>query len=291
MSAKRRKPARLRIGRVSIYFHHNAWWLYYRSGGKVCRIKSGSCQLTAEQQAGQIHSLLSLGQLPKPLNGTVDVDVVKQQFLDHHEHVRKSSMNTVRRYRAAIEHLVTFVKSLGRKVSLHLISVDAFVCYLRQLEVAPNGHPNSPKRRLRDAGIRYILEVCRSLLSFAVQHRLLPPYATNPFVSLPWDRLRVEDRKQIFVFDESAEIAYWNAADAWSFPIHLVLAKTGMRIGELVHLLIEDLDLDAGWLTVRNKLTLGWRVKTGNNRKIQAFPKVEKAGDAALDWVLGWFIK
>lgn len=127
MPAKRRKPARLRIGRVSIYFHHNAWWLYYRSGGKVCRIKSGSCQLTAEQQAGQINSLLSLGQLSMPLNGTVDVDVVKQQFLDHHEHVRKSSMNTVRRYRAAIEHPVTFVKSLGCKVSLHLISVDGFV--------------------------------------------------------------------------------------------------------------------------------------------------------------------
>ena len=274
MSAKRRKPARLRIGRVSIYFHHNAWWLYYRSCGKACRIKSGSCQRTAEKEAGQIHGQLSLGQLSVPVSGTIDVDAVKQQFLDHHEYVRKSSMNTVRRYRAALEHLVTFVKSLGRKVSLHLISVDAFVCYLRQLEVAPNGHPNSRKRRLRDAGIRYILEVCRSLLSYASQQRLLPPYATNPFLRLPWDHLRVEDRKQVFVFDETTEIAFWKAADAWSFPMHFVLAKTGMRIGELVHLLIEDLDLETGWLTVRNKLTLGWRVKTGNNRKIPLLPEL-----------------
>jgi integrase len=274
MSAKRRKPARIRIGRVSIYFHHNAWWLYYRSGGKVCRIKSGSCQLTAEQQAGQIHGQLSLGQLSVPVNGTVDVVAVKQQFLDHHEFVRKSSMNTVRRYRAALVHLVNYVNSLGRKLSLHLISVDAFVCYLRQLEVAPNGHPNSPKRRLRDTGIRYILEVCRSLLSFASNQRLLPPYATNPFICLPWDRLRVEDSKHIFVFDESIEIAFWNGACPWSFALHFVLAKTGMRIGELVHLLIEDLDLVAGWLTVRNKLTLGWRVKTGNNRRIPLLPEV-----------------
>ena len=51
------------------------------------------------------------------------------------------------------------------------------------------------------------------------------------------------------------------AASDWAFPIHFVLAKTGLRVGELAHLLIEDLDLEQRWLYVRNKAELGWRVK------------------------------
>ncbi|MBW3595719.1 MAG: tyrosine-type recombinase/integrase [Planctomycetes bacterium] len=54
--------------------------------------------------------------------------------------------------------------------------------------------------------------------------------------------------------------------DDWSFPLHLTLAKTGLRIGEAAHLLIEDLDLESGWLRIRNKPDIGWRVKTGRER-------------------------
>lgn len=157
---------------------------------------------------------------------------------------------------------------------MHQLPVDAFMGYLRELVVTPNGHPHSVKRRLRDTGIRFILEVCRSLLNFASQQKYLPPYAENPFHRLPWDRLKIEDRKQIFIFDEAAEVAFWKAASGWTFPIHFVLAKTGLRIGELVHLLIEDIDWSTGWLTVRNKLGLGWRVKTGNNRRIPLLQEV-----------------
>jgi integrase len=53
-----------------------------------------------------------------------------------------------------------------------------------------------------------------------------------------------------------------------------MLAKTGMRLGELVHLLIEDLDLDKGWLIVRNKPELGWRIKTGRERAIPLIDEV-----------------
>jgi integrase len=36
----------------------------------------------------------------------------------------------------------------------------------------------------------------------------------------------------------------------------------------LIHLLIEDLDLDGGWLHIRDKPDLGWRIKTRRNRSI-----------------------
>ena len=48
---------------------------------------------------------------------------------------------------------------------------------------------------------------------------------------------------------------------------------TGLRPGELVHLLLpSDLDLETGWLRIRNKPLLGWQVKTRNERDIPLVP-------------------
>ena len=50
-----------------------------------------------------------------------------------------------------------------------------------------------------------------------------------------------------------------------SFHCFLTLLLTGMRPGELCHLLLpDDIDLETGWLYVRNKPKLGWQVKTRN---------------------------
>ena len=76
--------------------------------------------------------------------------------------------------------------------------------------------------------------------------------------------MKIEDAKPIFVSTAATELAFLNACPKWIFPIHFTLAKTGLRIGELVHLLIEDVDLQGGWIGVRNKTELGWRIKTGH---------------------------
>jgi integrase len=102
----------------------------------------------------------------------------------------------------------------------------------------------------------------------------VPPYAGNPFAAVPVDKLKIEDAKPIFVFDAESELAFFRAADAWSFAVHFVLSKTGLRVGELTHLLVEDVDLNTGWLHVRNKSALGWRVKTGSDRDIPLLPEV-----------------
>jgi integrase len=59
------------------------------------------------------------------------------------------------------------------------------------------------------------------------------------------------------------------ACDDWQFPLFLTLLLTGLRPGELTHLLLpHDLDLDAQLLRVRNKSRLGWQVKTRNERDL-----------------------
>jgi integrase len=86
--------------------------------------------------------------------------------------------------------------------------------------------------------------------------------------------MRLEDAKPIFLFDAATELQFLKGAQNWEFPIHFTLAKTGMRSGELCHLLIEDLNLNEDWLHVRNKPELGWSVKTRNERVVPLHPVV-----------------
>lgn len=280
---KQRHASRARVGRVSLYLHHGAWWLYYRDGGKPIRRKISLDRAAAEQVAAQVNAHLMVGAPTLLSFGPIGIPELRQEFIDFHEHVVKSSHATIRRYRAATQHLENFARGQAKPLQAHQVPVSAFAAFLRAAEVAPNGHPNSARRRLRDKGVQFILETCRAMYAFAGKRRHLPPYAGNPFAELPLDRLKVQDAKPIFVFTADTELAFWKAADRWAFPIHFTLAKTGLRVGELVHLLIEELDLDGGWLRVRNKSELGWRVKTGSERDVPLLPEVA----AVLRLVIG----
>ena len=179
-----------------------------------------------------------------------------------------SSVATVERYRTALRHLVDYEVSLGRKIKAQDLSVANFVSFLRQRLVSPNGHCNTKKRKLRGKGLRFVLEVCRSLYAFAAKNRHLPPYAANPFAAIQLDRMKIDDAKPIFVFTEQQAVDFLKAASDWAFPIHCLLLLTGMRPGELCHLLIDDLRLADGWLRIGNKVELKWRIKTGHERSI-----------------------
>ncbi len=266
--AGKRKPRRKRVGRVSYYPRRNGWHIYYRDGGRAIRRRVADDEQSAAQVAAQINAQLASGSPTLLAFQPVEVRALRQRFLAHHEDVCRSSLATIRRYRAATQHLETFALSQSPVPLAHQVPATQFVRYLRSIAVSPNGHPHSNKRQLRDKGIRFVIEVCRSLYGYATRHRHLPPYQANPFSDLRPERMGVTDSKPIFVFTEGQELAFLRAASEWSFPIHFTLAKTGLRAGELRHLLVEDLDLDAGWLAVRNKPGLGWRSKTGRERNV-----------------------
>ena len=273
-SRKRRNSSRFRVGKVSGYQHHGAWWLYYREHGKPVRNKVAQEEDDAKRIAAQVNAQLS-ARSPTLLSfEPISVADLRQQFLDYHEHVLRSSLGTVNRYRTATLHLENFAAEIARPPRLHEVRPEDFAIYLRKLEVAPNGHKNAAKRNLRDKGVQFVLETCRSMYAFALKRRHLPPYVGNPFSELPLDRFKIVDAKPIFVFTAQTELAFFKAACDWAFPIHFTFAKTGMRIGELTHLLIEDLDLDNGWLMVRNKTELGWRIKTGHERVVPLVPEL-----------------
>ena len=279
MRRRKKSSQRKRVGHVSYYLHHGAWFLYYleyQDGVKVQRRhKVADTEEEAAQIAAQVNAQLASSS-PTPFSFTsVSFLNLRQAFLNHHETVVKSSPATIRRYRSATQHLENYFNECCRSDLAHSIRADHFVAWLRKQKISPNGHPNTAKRTLRDKGLRFVLEVCRSVYIYAAQQRFLPPYFENPFSKLNLERMRIEDAKPIFVFDAEDKLSF--------FQIHFILAKTGLRSGELIHLLIEDVDLENGWLHVRNKPELQWKVKTRRERSV---PLIKEAV-AVLRRVIG----
>lgn len=272
--SRQRKSGRKRVVQVSYYRHHGGWHIYYRDGIRQVQRRAGDTEETASQVAAQVNAQLAVA-APTLFSFTpLSVQELRCKFLDHHEHVIRSSLATISRYKAATQHLENFASTAAPNSPAHLLDGDQFVRYLRTIRIAPNGHDNCAKSSLRDKGIRFILETCRALYGFAAKKRHLPPYGENPFAGLGGKKFRVEDAKPVFVFEAATELKLLQAANDWSFPIHFILAKTGVRVGELVHLLVEDLDLNGGWLHVRNKPELGWRIKTGRQRAVPLIDEV-----------------
>jgi integrase len=261
-----------RVGKVQGYQRGKVWYLCYFENGQRKRPRVGLDRKAAQLLAAQTHEQLERG-APSSLSfQPISVTELRQRWLEHHEQVLRSSVASVRRYRAATDHLLAY---LNNENSVRLASMltpqhaEAFVVYLRQLEKAPNGHPKARKRPLRDKGIKFILQVCRSMFTYARSRRHLSPYGENPFSVIGIDRIPIEDAKPIHVLNAKEEATFLKACDDWEFPLFLTLILTGMRPGELTHLLLpEDCDLIDGWLRIRNKLELGWQVKTRNERNI-----------------------
>lgn len=279
-SSKQNRKTTFRIGKVRGDLRGKIWYLTYHENGKRLRPNIGPDKEEARQMAARINSQLESHTHSIFNFEPVQIDDLQARWLNHHEQVLRSSLQTIRRYRAATTHLINFIaqKGVASKTSLFQVGhAEEFVHYLRTIKVAPNGHENSQKRPLLDKGIKYILQCCRSMFGYAIKRRHLSPYAENPFSSLDLDRIPIENAKAISIFSPDQEKKFLEVCDDWQFPIFLTLMLTGLRPGELTHLLLpDDLDLNAGMLYVRNKPHLGWQVKTRNEREI---PLVDELTD------------
>jgi len=268
-----------RVGRVTVYLRSRTWYLRYCENTRRQQVRAGVDRDSSRRLAAQVNAQLESGAPAACSFEQISIPELRRRWLDHHEHVLRSSVTTISRYRSASEHLINFISNVQpvRYASqFREANAEAFVRHLRQLEVSPNGHPRAARRRLRDKGIKYVLEVSRTLFGFALKRRHLPPYSENPFTIIQIDRIPVEDAKPIIIFDVAQERQFLEACDDWQLPIFATLMLTGLRPGELTHLLLpEDVDLQEGWLAVRNKPDLGWQVKTRNERRVPLMPELK----------------
>lgn len=273
------------VGRVTVYQRGSRYWVYYRQGRQIRR-SVGTRRDEALTLAGRINAELAEGAPTLLSFRPVRLSDLADKWIDQHETVRRSSIATVRRYRTAVRHLTHYVEQVHpglRADRFGQIQAEDFVRHLRILRVSPNGHSNTAKRTMRDKGVVFVLGTCRALFNFAREQRHLPPYAPNPFGNLAIDRLPIDDAKPIRPFTPEQELAFFEACDDWQFRVFFVLAFTGLRVGELTHLLIEtDFSPSENLICVSNKPGLHWQVKTRNLRKIPLLPEVQQVFRASV---------
>ncbi len=220
-TGKKKSGERRRVGRVTVYLRGRTWYLYYYENQQRVRRQAGPSLTEAKKLAAQINAHLAAG-TPAVLSfDPVPVAELRTRWLDHHEHVLRSSIATIRRYRAATEHLLRFTQRIQPVRSADRITpsvTGAFVRYLRNVDVSPNGHANAAKRRLRDKGVIFILESCRTMFNYAAKHRHLSPYQDNPFSLIDIGRIPIEDSKPVDLFTPEQEAKFFEACDDWGFP-------------------------------------------------------------------------
>ena len=144
-----------RVGRVTVYTRGRRYWVYYRQG-KVIRRPVGSNRDDALALAARINAELAEGAPNSLAYRPIDVSLLVRAWLDHHEHVRRSSLATIRRYRTAVQHLLDFAEEEAgglRSDRVTPATAESFVRYLRSVSISSNGHENTVKRSMRDKGV------------------------------------------------------------------------------------------------------------------------------------------
>lgn len=112
---------RFRVGKVTVYEHHSAWWLYYRDAGQSHRRKVADDRDEAATVAARVNAQL-VQQEPTLLTfSPITVAELRRQFLEYHETVLHSAVSTVSRYRAATQHLEDFAARDARPVQAHQV--------------------------------------------------------------------------------------------------------------------------------------------------------------------------
>jgi integrase len=148
--------------------------------------------------------------------------------------------------------------------------VEDFVKWLRGQKRARNGSAKGSRAHYKVGGIKFILSTCRTAFNWAGRRRMLPPYHDNPFKLFPIDKLRdpTEESTAGRLFSVEQERAFFAACDSWQRPLFAILATYGLRVAELTHLLIEDVNLKQETFTIRSKPWMLWNVKTGREREL-----------------------
>jgi integrase len=198
--------------------------------------------------------------------------VLTKGYLDFVTNVQKLAWRTQDRYRAALDRFGEFCAAdeITAVDSVDERSVDDFVRWLRGQTRTRNGAKKGKRDVYAVGGVKFILSTCRTAFNWAARRRMLPPYAENPFRRFPIDNLRDVDAPDegMPIFSPEQQQAFFATCNDWQRGIFQALVTYGMRVGELTHLLIENVDLKAGTIQICSKPELHWRVKTARRRQL-----------------------
>ena len=263
-----------RIGKVTIYKRGLTYYLYYREDRRTVRRGVDGNLATAEATAHKISAALA-ERRPSPLAyQRTSPDALVDAYLDAVTNVQKLALRSQDRYRAALDRFKEFASdaAISHIDAVNESTVEDLVRWLRGQKRPRNGMRTSKAKvdHYKTGGIKFILSVCRTAFNWASRRRLLPPFAENPFTRFGIDKLREEGDKAEAkaIFTPRQERDFFAACNEWQRPIFTILAAYGMRVGELNHLLIEDVDFEQEAVYIRSKPEMLWRIKTRRRRDL-----------------------
>jgi integrase len=269
-----------RLGPVTVYRRGTTYYLYYREKGATRRCKVNGNLNVARATASKVAAALGEGR-PSPVgHSRTAPESLVAGYLDYVTEVQRLAPRTRDRYRAALTRFLDFVRDVGIVLvdAVDEVTVEDFVRWLRGQRRTRNGAAKGRKDVYKTSGIRVILTTCRIAFNWGAKRRMLPAFAENPFSSFPIDTLRDPDEgeHEDRIFTPAQEAAFFSACDAWQQGIFVALAALGLRVGEMTHLLVEDVDLERGVIEVRSKPELFWSVKTKRRRTLPLGPEIRE---------------
>jgi integrase len=282
-----------RVGKVTIYQRGERYYLYYREGRVTQRRKVDGNLAVARATAHRVVTALNDGRASPVAYHRTAPEAMVAGYLSAVASVQRLALRTQDRYRAALDRFLDFCKAarIAAIDGVEEATVEDFVRWLGGQKRTRNGAGKGKRGVYQPGGVKFILSTCRTAFNWAGRHRMLPPFAENPFILFGVDKLKdtagpAEER----LFTSSQERAFFAACDGWQRPVFSVLAGYGLRAGELTHLLIEDVDLVNDVFVVRSKPWMFWTVKTGRERRLPLLPGtkelfVEAIGDRKAGFV------
>lgn len=265
-----------RIGKITIYKRGETYCLYYRQGGVSHRRRIDGNLAAARATAHKVQTALD-ERKPSPIAyARTKPEELSEGFLDAVATIQKLALRTQDRYRAALNRFTDFCRDakIGTIDSVDEATVGDFVKWLRGQKRTRNGAVKGRRDSYKVGGVKFILSTCRTAFNWAARRRKLPPFRENPFTAFGIDTLTDDTEKveKAQIFTAKQEHDFFKSCDGWERDIFGVLATYGLRVGELTHLLVGDVDLASGTFVIRSKPWLFWTVKTGRDRQLPLLP-------------------
>lgn len=204
---------------------------------------------------------------------------------------------TVERYSSAVNFYMDFTRrpNVSRKYA-SVAEVDRdfqleFTTYLSNVQVAPNGHPNSVVRPLKNPS--YVVDVIRAMLQWAADPRkgdLLPRGFDNPFKGVNQKpRRRVLDIIDELKVSASMAVDLVGECDEFQLPIFGTLLLYGLRPGELGWLFWNH--INDKWVEVACLPELDYMTKGRRDKRFPTVPcllkTMGKVGNCTDEFVFG----
>lgn len=201
------------------------------------------------------------------------------------EHQRRRAMageiaeETCERYRTALEHYLTYVRTTASPSVDAVNKVDnefvlGFEAFLQRTQVSPNGHANTRKRTLKST--QYVISTVRSMFLWACDPNrgaILGDGFANPFANVS-RRTNCVARDLFGEPDITVEMAgsFLRECDSFQLPIFSLLVFYGLRPSELTYAFRESLTPE--WLSIVCHPELSYFTKGRRDKRLPLLPPI-----------------